>query len=224
MELVKKNIGKWISALVILVVGILCIVAAAASGEASASAYEGISITLGIALLVVASLVIVLACVATIITKGETKFGEAAIGSSITLALGIFFIANKGRGGELIWLFLNFVPYVLIVVGSIIVLDAILNIIFAIIKKQLKVAIIAAVISLIVGVVAIVLGCLMIGNDPLISKDAQLIIFGIILIIYAALICLATFSIIPSKKGDKKDKAIDAEVKETKTEEVKTEE
>ena len=34
MEFVKKNLSKWIGALVILVVGILCIVAAAASGEA----------------------------------------------------------------------------------------------------------------------------------------------------------------------------------------------
>lgn len=220
MEFVKKNLSKWISALVILVVGILCIVAAAASGEASASAYEGISIVLGIALLAVAILAIIIACIAVFTTKGEAKFGEAAIGSSIVLALGIFFIANKGLGGELIWLFLNFVPYVLIVVGSIIVVDAILNIIFAIVKKSGKAAIIPAVISIIVGAVAIVFGCLMIGNDPVISKDAQLIIFGIILIIYAALICLATFSILPSKK---KDDAIDAKVEDAK-EEPKAEE
>ena len=214
MEFVKKNLSKWIGALVILVVGILCIVAAAASGEASASAYEGISIVLGIALLAVAILVIIIACIAVISTKGEAKFAEAAIGSSIVLALGIFFIANKGLGGELIWLFLNFVPYVLIVVGSIIVVDAIFTIVFAIVKKAGKNAIIPAVISIIVGVLAIIFGCLMIGNDPVITKDAQLIFFGIILIIYAALICLATFSLLPSKKKD----AIDAKVEDAKTE------
>ncbi len=214
MEFVKNNIAKWASALVILVVGILCIVAGAASGEAEAGAYEGISITMGVALLVVSGLVLVLALVASIMSKGETKFGIAAIGVSVTLALGIFFIANRGLGGELIWLFLNFVPYVLIVVGAIIVLDAILNIVFALVKKNnVKATIIAAIVAIVLAAVAIILGCLMIGNDPVISKKAQLIVFGVILAVFAIFAALATFVTMPTIK---KTVVIEAEVKDAK--------
>lgn len=213
MDFVKNNIAKWASALVLLIVGILCIVAGAASGEAKANAYEGISITLGVALLVVAGLVLVLALVATIMSKGEAKFLIPAIAVSVTLALGIFFVANKGLGGELIWLFLNFVPYVLIVVGSVIVVDAILTLIFAIVKKNnIKANVIAAVFTIILAGVSILLGALMIGDDPVIKKETQLIIFGIILILFALLGALATF--IGLGASNKKDKniVVEAEV------------
>jgi len=214
MDFVKKNIAKWACALVLLVVGILCIVAGAASdGQTAGSAYEGISITIGVALLVISSLVLILALVASILSKGDTKFGVAAIGVSTTLALGIFFIANKGLGGELIWLFLNFVPYVLIVVGAIVACDVILTLIFGIIKKQqVKALIIATVISVLFAAVAIILGALMIGDDPVIAKNTQLIIFGIIIVIFAVLAALATFITMPTKKNN--DNVVDAEVKD----------
>ena len=32
----------------------------------------------------------------------------------------------------------------------------------------------------------------MVGNNPIISKEAQLIIFGIVLILYAVLLCITT--------------------------------
>ncbi len=214
MDFVKKNIAKWACALVLLVVGILCIVAGAASdGQTAGSAYEGISITIGIALLVVSSLVLILALVASILSKGDTNFGIAAIGVSTTLALGIFFIANKGLGAELIWLFLNFVPYVLIVVGAIVVCDVILTLIFGIIKKQpVKALVIATVIAVLFAAVAIILGALMIGDDPVIAKSTQLIIFGIIIVIFAVLAALATFITMPTKKNN--DNVVDAEVKD----------
>ena len=212
MEFVKKNIAKWASALILLVIGILCIVAGASSGEAKANAYEGISMVIGISLLVISGLVLVVALVASIMSKGEAGFGITAIGVSVALALGIFFIADKSLGGQLIWLFLNFVPYVLIVVGSIIVVDAILNLVFAIVKKSsIKEVVIATVIIALFGVIAIVLGALMIGNDPVIEKDVQLIIFGIIIVIFAVLACLATFIAMPTPA---KKEAINAEVKD----------
>ncbi len=212
MDFVKNNIAKWASALVVLVVGILCIVAGAASGEAQANAYDGISITLGVSLLIVAGIVLVLAFVATILSKGEAEFLVAAIAVSITLALGIFFIANKSLGGQLIWIFLNFIPYVLLVVGSIIVVDAILKLIFGLVKKQnVKVIIIACVFALVLAAIAIILGALMVGNDPVISKNAQLIVFGIVLIIFGAFAILATLISLP--KPSKKETVVVAEVK-----------
>ena len=126
--------------------------------------------------------------------------------------MGIFFVVNKTLGGELILLFLAFVPYVLIVVGSIIVVDAILNLVFAIVKKSsIKEVVIATVIIALFGVISIVLGALMIGNDPVIKKDVQLIIFGIIIVIFAVLACLATFIAMPTPA---KKEAINAEVKD----------
>ncbi len=216
MEFVKKNIAKWASALILLVIGILCIVAGAAASSKDASTYqaafEGVSMVIGISLLIISGLVLVIALVASIMSKGEAGFGITAIGVSVALAMGIFFVANRGLGGELIMLFLAFVPYVLIVVGSIIVVDAILNLVFAIVKKSsIKEVVIATVIIALFGVIAIVLGALMIGNDPIIGKSAQLIVFGILIVIFAVLACLATFIAMPTPA--KKD-AVDAEVKE----------
>ncbi len=211
MEFVKNNIAKWASALVVLIVGILCIVVGA-SGFKDGSAIEGISITIGVALLVVAGLVLVLALVATIMSKGEAKFLIPAIAVSATLALGLFFVINKGLGAELINIFLSFVPYLLIVVGSVIAVDAILTLVFAIIKKNnVKANSIAAVMTIVLAAISILLGALMVGNDPKIGKDVQFIVFGVILILFALLGALATFVSLPNLT--KKDSVVvDAEV------------
>jgi hypothetical protein len=198
MEFVKKNISKWVSAVVLLVVGILCIVAGAVKGEDKLKAYEGISITIGVALLVVAALVIILALVAAIISKGDKSFGAIAAIATITLAAGIFFVAEKYLGAELISILLGFVPYVLVVAGSIIAVDGILTIVFGIIKKNVKSAVISGVVSIVIGAVAIILGALMLGNDPVISMDARFVIFGIILIVFAIFSALATFITMPT--------------------------
>ncbi len=230
MKNLAKSISIIITSIIVLVVGILCIVAGAATGETSANAYEGISLTLGITLLVISSLVLLLALCLVIKTKGTAKFGTLAIGVSLTLALGIFFVANRGLGGELIWLFLNFVPYVLIVVGSIVIVDAVINIVIGVLKKEVNVVLIPSVISIVLGAVSVLLGALMIGNDPVISKSAQLVIFGVVIIFYALSLCaLGSLSLLATKKEEQVEKkdSIDAEVtevkEETTTEETKAE-
>ena len=217
MELVKKNISKWASALVLLIVGILCIVAGAAKDE---SAYRGISITIGIALLVVAALVVIIALVAAIASKGEKSFGSIAAIATITLASGIFFVAEQGRGAELIALLLSFVPYVLVVAGSIIVVDGILAIVFGFVKKNVKAGVITGAVSIIIGAVAIVLGALMLSN--VIDMNVRFIVFGILLILFAIFAVLVTFVKTPSINFKKKE-AVDAEVKEVPAEENKAE-
>lgn len=218
MEFVKKNISKWLTSLVLLVVGILCIVAGCVKGEDKSNAYQGISITIGVALLIVASLIVILALVAAIISKGEKSFGAIAAIATITLAAGIFFIAEKYLGAELISILLGFVPYVLVVTGSIIVVDGILTIVFGIIKKNVKAAVISGVISIVIGAVAILLGALMLGNDPVISMDARFVIFGILLILFAIFAALATFLTLPSitvvAVKEKKADSVKAEVKD----------
>ena len=97
---------------------------------------------------------------------------------------------------------------------SYLAVDAILVIVFGITSKNTKASFIAALPELVISAITIVLGALMVGNDPVISKDAQLIIFGIILILYSILLCLSTFTTMPVKKA-----SINAEVKEIKNEE-----
>jgi hypothetical protein len=217
MKKLTTPISALIASVIILVIGILCIVAGAASGEASASAFEGISMTIGITLIVVSSIVLLVALIGTIMSKGLVEFGKAAIGISVTLALGIFFVANTGLGGELILLLLGFVPYVLIVVGSIIIVDAILSLVFAGIRKEINAVAATSIIAIVIGAISVLLGALMIGNDPVISKSSQLVIFGIIVIVYALAICaIASLALVYNKKQNKEEKkdSIDAEVKE----------
>lgn len=211
MELVKKSISKWITAAIILVVGILCIVAGAVKGEDKANAYQGISIVIGVALLVVAALVIILALVAAILSKGDKSFGAIAGVATITLAAGIFFVADKYLGAQLITLLLSFVPYVLISAGSILVVDGILTIVFGIIKKNVKAAVITGVITIVFGVIAIILGALMLGDKPVIDMDVRFVIFGIILILFAVLVALSTFITMPKAAVIIDVKAKDAE-------------
>ena len=226
MKKFTTPVAAIIASVIVLVVGILCIVAGASSGEAQASAYEGISLTLGITLLVVSSIILLVALAGSIMSKGSVEFGKATIGISTILALGIFFVANRGFGGELIWIFLNLVPYVLIVVGSIIIVDAVITLVFACLRKDVNTVAVASIASIVIGAISVLLGALMIGNDPVISKDVQLIIFGVLVIIYALGICsIACLALLYNKKqkNEEKKDSIDAEVKEVK-EEAKTEE
>lgn len=217
MKKLTTPISALIASVIILVIGILCIVTGAASGEASAGASEGISLTIGITLIVASSIVLLVALIGTIMSKGLVEFGKAAIGISVTLALGIFFTANKGLGVALIDLLLSFIPYVLIVVGSIIIVDAILTLVFAGIRKEINAVAATSIIAIVIGAISVLLGSLMIGNDPVISKQSQWIIFGIVVILYALGICaVASLALVYNKKQNKEEKkdSIDAEVKE----------
>ncbi|MBR6072322.1 MAG: hypothetical protein IKP77_05785 [Acholeplasmatales bacterium] len=217
MELVRKSISKWIVSAVVLVIGILCIVAGAASGETSVDAYTGISMTLGITLLVIAGLSLLVALIATILSRGKVAFITTGAASAATLATGIFFVVDKNLGSTLIWIFLNYVPYFLLSVGGIIAVDGILVLVFGFANKDSKNAIITAVFEFIMAAIVIVLGALMVGNDPVISKSAQIIIFGIVLIIYSLLFCASTLLLNNNgfnNKNEAKPDAIDAEVKD----------
>ena len=56
---------------------------------------------------------------------------------------------------------------------------------------------IAQIVAIVIGVIALVLGCLCVGNNPVIPQQAQLIVFGVILVIYAAIMVLGTFFKLP---------------------------
>ena len=215
MEIVRKSISKWIVAVVVLVIGILCIVAGS-SNDAKSGAYEGISVTIGVTLIVISSLSLILALVTTILSKGKVMFIALGAASATTLATGIFFVTYRGLGGELIEILINYIPFVLLCIGSIIAVDAILVLAFGLPdKEKAKSSAIAATVEFIIAAIAIVLGALMVGQDSVISKSAQMITFGIILVIYSLIFCASTLLVKSYKESNSiHPDAMDAEVKE----------
>ena len=189
MELVKKNLGIWIKAAIILTVGILFIVMGAAKGEASGNASDAINIILGIVLIAIGSLSLALGIVAALVAK--QSFIAVGIPGGIALALGISLLVAKYATG-LIVLVLYIVPYLLIAIGAVILVDAIFRLIFAIKAKTVKDTLFAIVVAMVVGVAILTLGALCIGGN-VIPTGAQLVILGVVLILVALLQVLFTF-------------------------------
>ena len=185
----KKNlqsaITTWITAAIVLVVGILCIVAQNANDiNTSADAANAISLVLGIAFIVVGSLGIILN--ALVLKRTATS---ETIADGIILAAGIFFVVQK-TVADLIVILTDYVAYVLVVVGCLFALDAILIMVFGLVKKaKTKVWVIPCAIELLIGAVAIVLGVLALPSVNVIDK--RFTIFGIILIVYGVFLALS---------------------------------
>ena len=190
MELVKKNLGIWIKAAIILTVGILFIVMGAAKGEASGNASDAINIILGIVLIAIGSLSLALGIVAALVAK--QSFIAVGIPGGVALALGISLLVVKYATG-LVVLVLYIVPYLLIAIGAVILVDAIFKLIFAIKAKTVKDGLFAIIVAMVIGIAILVLGALCIGNDSVISANAQLVILGVVLILVALLQVLFTF-------------------------------
>lgn len=195
MDLVKRSLSTWIQAAIILTVGILCIIAGASKDvQTSQQAADTISIILGIVLIIVGSLSIALAVVVGILAK--KGFAAIAIPGGFALAIGISLLASHYAAG-LIGLLIYIVPFILIVLGAVILADGVYQIVKGSLAKNLKGSLIPAIILIVIGTIGIVLGALCIGNDPIIGKDIQLIIFGIIVCLVAALMVLFTFVRLP---------------------------
>ena len=199
MKFIADRLGKWILAAIIIVVGILCIVAGAKMGgndpKGAVEALEGISKVLGIVLVVVGSLAVVLAVVVVILVK--IGFAAVALPGGILLALGISLVVHL-YASDLISIVILVVPYLLICIGSILFIDAILTLVFAIKDKKVKGVLSGIVFMLVLAAISIVIGALCVGTDPVIKMNVQLIIFGIIVILFACLIVLLTFVRLPS--------------------------
>ena len=187
------KISAIITAVVVLVIGILCIVAnSAENGEDRVEAFKGISVTLGVVFIVVAVLALCLEITILVLAKGGALIKASAIASAVLLALGIFFVSYKESAGNLLAMFLDFVPIVMVVVGSLVVLDAILTLVFGLLRKDnLKGVLIVFAIKLVIGALAILLGALAMGDNWL--GNNKFLIFGIILILYAILTVLGAF-------------------------------
>ena len=199
MSFVRERLGKWIEAAIILTVGILCIVAGAKMGgndwEAAKNALDSISMVLGIILIVVGSLSIVLGLLVAILVK--KGFLPVALPGGVLLAFGISLVIGK-YAASLIQLFLYVLPFLLICVGGVILIEAILTLVLAIKDKNVKAVLVLVIVFAIVAIAAIVLGALCLGNDPVIKTNVQLIVFGIVLVLMACLQVLSTLVAIPT--------------------------
>lgn len=191
LDLVKRSLTKWISAAIVLVVGIVCIVAGA---NQDGSSFETIALILGITLIVLGALGLCLAILAAIFLKKSIL--AVGLSSGLVLAFGLFFVVNKSIAGTVIGYIVLLIPYLLLVLGAVLLL----NVIFIVLEniKEIKSALPTIIVSGLIGVAAIVLGALSVGNDPVISYSAQLIIFGIMVILVAILMVLATFIKVPN--------------------------
>lgn len=206
MELIKRSLSKWIESILTLVVGILVIVAGAQmgntsmdaliNGNGSADTIKSISLVLGWSFIVIGSIGIIGAVISAIFSKS----GFTAIAAGVTLAVGIWLVVRQ-EAGKLMFVLIGFVPYVMIVVGAVLAVGAAFLVLNGVRTKVFKSALPTIVVEALLAIASIILGSLCIATaengNTIIASNVQLIIFGIILVIYAIIGILATFIRIP---------------------------
>ena len=220
LTLIKKHYQKLIISVLTFIVGILCIIVGAASGETSAEAYQNIGRVIGVSLIIIGSIAVVCALCLTILTR-RNAIGLAG-GSASILAAGIYLVVNETVCGTLILLFIYYVPYFLLVTGILSVAEVIVTALLSIKQDSFKNILITLIVGSIGGVVAIIIGALAVGNDPVISHNAQMIIFGVILMLVALFMtCTSLFFgdvvskiFVDDHYDNRHDDVIDAEYKD----------
>lgn len=220
MEKLSKFLSKAIVGVVMFTIAILCFVVNSRSKNSS-GAFEAISIVMGVTFIVVASL----AFLATMLIKRRIATPEGLAAASL-LAVGIFFAADKTVGGMILTYIVEYVPYELVVVGSVFIADAILILCLAL-KNKTNNYMIPVVAECITGGITLLLGILAFTVDGI--KNNKFLILGIILIIYSIFVILSSlfeFLIGGGKiitfKSEGKPNSVDAEftvIDEDKTEE-----
>ena len=220
LTLIKKHYQKLIISVLTFIVGILCIIVGAASGETSAEAYQNIGRVIGVSLIIIGSIAVVCALCLTILTR-RNAIGLAS-GSASILAAGIYLVVNETVCGTLILLFIYYVPYFLLVTGILSVAEVIVTALLSIKQDSFKNILITLIVGSIGGVIAIIIGALAVGNDPVIPHDVQMIIFGVILMLVALFMTCTSlfFGDVVSKiftddhYDNMRDDVIDAEYKD----------
>ena len=142
----QSAITTWVTAAIVLTVGILCIVAQNADGNAAGNAYDAISIVLGVTLIVVSTLGLVLNILVL-----KRAASAITLANGIILALGIYLVVEKTAAG-LLYILTDYAAYVLTVVGALFVCDAILVLVFGLVKKaDVKTILVPVCVEAIIG-------------------------------------------------------------------------
>lgn len=187
MLLIKKHLTKIIEAAILLTVGILIIIAGAANGN-SQGAKDAVSTISGVVMCVIGGITLVL--LAFVGIKSKASFAAVGASSAALIGVGIS-LFDKTWLFPVLELMISVIPYVLISVGAVIILDGVLTLLRAIKGKGL---VFPPVVAIVTGAVALTLGCLCIGNNPVIGHDTQLVVFGIIVVVLAAVALLTTLA------------------------------
>ncbi len=157
----KESVIKILEACVLLIVGVLFCVSLAVGTEV-------LSIIIGASLIAAGTVIIILSLI-----KDKSVLTPISLGGLLALSLGIFFIVANAIG-----FIFSYVPYLLLVAGSAIFIDAFLS---YFVKKEKVLAVF--IIKLIIGAGLITVGALLITVADF--KEYVALIVGIALIIIA---------------------------------------
>ena len=180
MNLAKKPLSIWLKDVITLVIGILLII----TGATGKGGYtDAISYIIGITLIVVG-----VCCVLFALYVGiKTRKGFILLGApgTVMVLLGISLVINLWAT-LIIANILVVIPYLVLAVGFVLIIDAIMRSIFEF--KENKKSFLIMLPQLILGAVSLILGvlCLIENNgQPIISTNVQLIVLGIIVTLNA---------------------------------------
>ena len=158
---IKKDYSNLVVSIIILVIGLLfCF--SRTLGE------QALSVILGISFIVFGAIIVLL----PIMQKKQLLTPEVIFGC-LAIAFGIYCIVNN-----IVGIILGIIPWILIVIGSIAIIDSLLMILQ---RKQKNIPVF--VFEIILGTVLVTLGiCLLVVSG---FADVAGIIFGVALIVYA---------------------------------------
>ena len=157
----KESVFRIIEACVLLVIGVLFCVSLAMGTEA-------LSIILGASLIAAGAVIVILS-----LANEKSVFTPISLGGLLAIALGVAFIV-----GNVVAFIFSIIPYILLVFGSALFIEAFLG---YFLRKEKLLA--AFIIKLVLGVVLIVVGVLLLTVADF--KNYVALIVGIALIILA---------------------------------------
>ena len=180
MNLAKKPLSIWLKDVITLVIGILLII----TGATGKGGYtDAISYIIGITLIVVGVCCVLFALYVGI--KTRKVFILLGAPGTVMVLLGISLVINLWAT-LIIANILVVIPYLVLAVGFVLIIDAIMRSIFEF--KENKKSFLIMLPQLILGAVSLILGvlCLIENNgQPIISTNVQLIVLGIIVTLNA---------------------------------------
>lgn len=190
MELIKKSARKWIASLILLAAGILIIVAGATFGKVvidpdgsisdpSNSAFSAVSLIVGIVLIIFGGIGLLVNMVTSYFFRKRFVSMDTLF-NCLFLSIGIWLVI-KQQIAFVIGIILSFTPVLLIVLGSLLIVNC-LSIFIHIWRGGSKRNFIIAFMCFLIGAFLIALGILSLtvasSGETIIPYYVQLIIFG----------------------------------------------
>ncbi len=188
MSLIQKSLSKIITSSIILVLGILFIIANQSSKSGD---YANIATFLGVVAIIVSIISLSLELLLSVL-KRKRLFTPEAVSSASILAIGIFFVADKLDAILIISFLLEFIPYLFIVLGFLVLVDGLLALARASKAQILKQALPLLICEFVLAAIVIIIGAISLGDNTAVARN-KFLVFGIILVIYSSIALLLLF-------------------------------